>query len=255
MVGQISDPSLNTPLGIATDVSGNLYVANQGAPTVPVFAPPYTKGPIRVLRTPGYDPQEVAVSSDGLVAVANACSYSNQKCQTLYVASFIAKGATKPCATIPIPEIVVTGISFDHAGDAFVVGQVQDEQLFYVAEIKGGCAAKKAEQLTTNNNLGYVTDVHVNKQNEVALLAGPEAANVYTYKLPVNGSLGNPVSTTATPGAFYSFAFVSSGLDLYATIYTLNSQSIAKFTYPGGTIDQSFNTPEGHVAVWPPVVP
>jgi hypothetical protein len=52
-------------------------------------------------------------------------------------------------------------------------------------------------------------------------------------------------------------AFVASGLELYASIFTSNnSQSIAKFTYPGGRISQNFNTQANeYVAVWPPLVP
>lgn len=255
MVGQISDPSLNQPIVIAADVSGNVYVANQNLATVPVFSPPYINGPTRVLQAPGYIPNGVAVSSKGIVAVGNFCN--QLKCNEFYVVSFYAKGATKPCKIIPLaPNAIAANISFDHAGDAFVAGQIFNTELPYVAEIKGGCEAKTAESLTVGNNVGQVFDVHVNKQDEVALL-DTNAGNIYTYNLPVNGShgsLGKPVYTTAAPNAF-NFAFVASGLDLYAMIFG-NLSSIAELTYPGGGIRESFNIQDySYVAVWPPVVP
>ena len=73
-VGEIT--GLSYPEGLATDAFGNLFVPNQFSVTDPdevsrvfVFAPPYTKGP-RVLSDADYFPVDVAVSPQGVVAVA-----------------------------------------------------------------------------------------------------------------------------------------------------------------------------------------
>jgi hypothetical protein len=252
-VGQISDRSLDLPIGLATDVSGNLYVANQNAPTVPVFAPPYTKGPTRVLEAPGYLPQGVGVSSAGIVAVGNFCNRSN--CKEFYDVSFYAKGATKPCKTIPLaPNAIAGQVSFDQAGDAFVAGQIFSTELPYIAEIKGGCEAKVVTPLTAKNKLGQIFDVHVTKQDKVALLDA-DAGKIYTYDLPVKDSLGDPVYTTPAPNAF-NFAFLASGLDVYSNFLTLHGAGLSEFSYPSGHVYKNFATAQyNYVAVWPSVVP
>ena len=58
------------PSGLATDGSGNLYVANEGAANILVYAPPYTGAPT-TLNDSGQFPADVAVDSHGNVA---ACS-------------------------------------------------------------------------------------------------------------------------------------------------------------------------------------
>jgi len=55
-VGQIT--GFMYPAGLATDSSGNLYVANETGRGIPVFAPPYTKGPKQRRH-----PEEVSGSS------------------------------------------------------------------------------------------------------------------------------------------------------------------------------------------------
>jgi DNA-binding beta-propeller fold protein YncE len=74
MVGRIT--GLKDPGRIAVDTSGYLYVANSRATSVPVYAPPYTKGPKLTLSTPGYHPYAVAVSPNGVVAVLMTCATS-----------------------------------------------------------------------------------------------------------------------------------------------------------------------------------
>jgi hypothetical protein len=249
MVGQIT--GLGAPLGLAVDVANNLYVANQDGPTILVYAPPYTKRPILTLTTTGYFPQGVAVSPTGVVAAMNFCDTS--ACG-LYDVSFYAKNSTKPCVTVAVPNQNITGNgAFDHAGNLYLDGQNGSND--FIGEIKGGCKASKVELLKTNNTLGQLQGIQVDKAGRIAIL--PLFSSIlYTYNPPKHGSLGNPVSTTTlgSSGGGFSFAFLASGRDLYAGI---NSTGADEFDYPaGGAAISSIGFPfNGNVAVSPALIP
>jgi hypothetical protein len=256
MVGQITT-GLNSPLGLATDATGNLYVANQNVPTVPVYAPPYTGAPFLTLDAAGNLPQGVAVSAHGVVAALNYCNTSS--CDVPYVVSFYAKGSTKLCVTVPVSGNGIDGIaeggSFDDAGNLYLVGQVANSPDQFIGEIKGGCKAKKTVLLTTNTALGHLSDVHVDKADRIAIL-GLDSSIIDTYNPPKHGSLGSPVSTTTLGGSSgaFSFAFLASGQDLYANIDLAGAY---EYAYPAGGAPESqvklANI--GSVTVSPPLIP
>jgi hypothetical protein len=54
------------PYGAATDANNNLYVANNGTPTVTVYAPPFTAGPSATLQTTNY-PFSLLVANGQLI--------------------------------------------------------------------------------------------------------------------------------------------------------------------------------------------
>lgn len=249
MVGQIA--GLSAPLGLAIDVANNLYIGNQDSTTVPIYAPPYTGAPILTLNTPGSYPQGVAVSAKGVVAVMTICDSST--CG-LYDVSFFAKNSTTPCVTVavPSPNIAVYG-AFDHAGNLYLAGQNGPNQ--FIGEIKRGCKATKLELLATNNALGQLSGVQVDRAGRIAYLT-LDGAMIYTYNPPKHGSLGNPVSTTTlgTAGGGFSFAFLASGRDLYANI---NGSGAYEYAYPaGGAAKTAINLPfNGNVAVSPALIP
>ncbi len=238
MVGQIT--GLGHPLGLAVDVANNLYIANAYTSTVPVYAPPYTGAPILTLNS--YFPEFVAVSAKGVVAVINGN------------VSFYAKNSTTACATVAGSNPISAG-AFDHAGNLYLAGQIVKESNAFIGEIRGGCKATKVKLLKTNNALGQLAGVQVDKAGRVAFLA-LDSAIIYTYNPPKHGSLGNPVSTTTlgTAGGGFSFAFLASGRDLYANI---NLMGAYKFAYPaGGAAEGAILFPfHGDVAVSPSLIP
>jgi hypothetical protein len=252
MVGQIT--GLGAPLGIAIDVADNLYISNQDSFAVAslVYAPPYTGAPILTLNGTG-SPQGVAVSAKGVVAVMNFCDSSG--CE--YDVSFYAKNSTTPCVTVALPGSNISGNgAFDRAGNLYLDGQ--DGPNDFIGEIKGGCKATKVELLKTNNTLGQLQGIQVDKAGRIAILP-LFSGIIYTYNPPKHGSLGNPVSTTTlgTAGGGFSFAFLASGRNLYAGIGDSSSSGAYEYDYPaGGAAKNAILFPfNGNVAVSPPLIP
>ena len=92
------------PAGLATDIAGNLYVANEaifsGTPSVLVYAPPYTNGP--TLSLINGSPFGVSVSRQGVVAVTG-CTNSSPSCG-LGVAFYAAGSAVHVQRSLPTPQ-------------------------------------------------------------------------------------------------------------------------------------------------------
>jgi hypothetical protein len=99
--------------------------------------------------------------------------------------------------------------------------------------------------------------VHLNNEDQIVILA-PEHRYIYTYKLPRRDSLGNPIGTMSVPHGMFSFSFVASGRDVWASIYLLSLDNASEFDYPaGGAAKNTINVSPsgGDVAVTPPLVP
>ncbi len=244
-VGQIIG-DIYGPTGLATDGAGDIYIPDNNSGTIVVFAPPYTTFPKLTLDDTGNYPEDVAVSARGLVAVAN----SNPS------VSFYRKNSTKSCATVSDPSFGgLEHDTFDAEGNLFVDGE--NGNGFVVGEIRGGCNATTIERLSTGNVIGsWPGAIKIDKHDRIAIEDGYGAV-IYTYNRPVNGSLGNPVTTTPLTGAAggYNFAFRASGDSLYVADY-LNG-AIEEYAYPNGGSSKdsiSVGNTEG-VAVMPPLVP
>ncbi len=256
-IGQIT--GLSFPLGLAADAASNLYIANGGNGStggdVLVYGPPYTNTPKLTLADGAYQPNGVAVSPAGLVAVANYCTQPSCGSGTGSV-NFYRKNATKPCANLP--AFYLEADAFDAAGNLYVVGINNNPN---VGEVIGGCKAKKIKPLTTSNTIGFAGAIEIDKAGRIAILNdSAQGGVIYTYDPPKNGSLGTPVSTTPlTLTCPSTFAFLASGKDLYAADQCGWSY---KFDYPvGGAAENSLTKPPSGsprasgVAVTPPLVP
>ncbi|HLX25837.1 MAG TPA: hypothetical protein VKR05_02500, partial [Candidatus Cybelea sp.] len=89
------------PQGLASDASGNLYVADTINARIAVFASPYRNKATSVLSDSGEWPVDVAVAKDGTVAAVNICQPSGSRCSGPGAIVFFAKSTSKtPCATV-----------------------------------------------------------------------------------------------------------------------------------------------------------
>jgi hypothetical protein len=257
MVGQIAG---YLPAGLAVDTSRNLYVANSAS--VPIFAPPYTGAPTLTLSDPGYYASGVAVSSRGLVGVANICGYPSCNLGTANVA-FYAKDSTTPCAVVAGDPAQFTQIlydTFDSEGSLYVTAFDQSFNAV-IGEVKGGCSAKTIKPLTTTNTLYYPFGIRVDRFDRIAILnkGGSTYDTLDVYNRPKGGSLGTPTAVVdlVTPAYPIDFAFSESDGKVYTAEQGSGGLS-GTYAYPaGGTAEKSIivgGTPED-IAVSPPVVP
>jgi hypothetical protein len=256
LVGLIT--GLSAPAGLTNDAAGNLYVTNSVAQTALAYAPPYDAAPYLTLSPLGdFLPVRIAVSRKGVVAVVIACL--DGSCSPDIFVSLFAKGSTTACAMIPLIDIASLtppSLAFDHAGNIFLTGQLGSNT--YMSEISGGCNATTVTPLTAGNisTLGPLSAVHVNRNNQVAILT--EHGSLYTYNQPKNGSLGNPVYTTGGLAGAVDFAFTASGRDMYAVMDPAsNPSSVEEINYPSGTVVKTFTLPsKGHnISVTPALIP
>jgi hypothetical protein len=251
MVGQIT--GLYGPRGMATDKADNVYIESEGDSKIFVYAPPYTGAPAFTLDDTGWFSYDVAVSPQGIVAVANICNAPS--CGGNGSVTFYAKNSTKACATVGDPNFYsVQDDGFDDRGNLYVDGYGATSPV--VGEIKGGCHAKNITLLTTTNSINYPGGIKVDKTDGIAILDVGNKA-LYTYGPPKNGSLGSPISTVQLQAfnILYAFAFAASGRDVYVGAATSGYQ-VAEYSYPAGVLRKSFNAGGGvGVAVTPPLTP
>jgi hypothetical protein len=264
MVGQIT--GLSEPDGLTADTAGNVYVANFSGSNVQVYAPPYTGAPALTLNDTGNGPVGLAVSAQGIVAVANCTAPSCLNGS--YSVAFYAKNSTTPCATVvadPTKFSYLSYPAFDHKGKLYVTGGYDSGSKYVtvVGEVKGGCNAKTIGLLKTNNTIRLATGIQVGKDNRIAIedsCSGSCSSYIYTYDAPVKGSLGTPVSTTTlkNPRTVVGFAFVASGKNLYTAEWNTSSSDIAgEYDYPAGGAPEDVITvdPGGAGAFGPAVTP
>ncbi len=252
-VGQIT--GFTFPAGLATDRSGNLYVANETGLGIPVFAPPYTKGP-KLTLYPFGKAASIAVSTTGLVGAANYCTLPGCLGDTGNV-TFYTKNQINPCAAVYNRAAFAQVVSdaFDGHGNLYVAGLTPGGQTV-IGEISGDCNAKTIVPLTTTNTIAYPGSIQIDRAGRIAI-EDESGLMIDTYNAPKKGSLGNPISMTPLGGvsAPLAFAFLASGADLYAA--DAGSGFAYEYAYPAGGAPKKtilVNRAIG-VAVTPPLVP
>ena len=238
--------------GLAGTKAGNFYVTNTSHNSILLYKSDY-KTLLATLSDPNEFP--VAVSYEettGIVGVTNIVSTSNGP----GTVSFYAEGKTTPCATVGNPTWArVYFDAFDSKGDLFVDGEDTSGKTV-VGEIAGGCKAKTITLLKAGNVIAFPGPVQVTKDDDIAV--GDQGGAVYTYKPPVQDSLGAPIATTPLTGAsdVMAFAFGSSGKDLWTADVGLGAADEYPYPVGGSPVFRitGLTGPDG-IVVMPVVVP
>ena len=249
-LGQIT--GFSEPQGLAADAKGNLYVADTANSRIQVYAPPYTKSP-KTLSDPGQYPVDVSVLNNGeFVAVANIISTSGGPGNVILYKN---GKAVKTISNSSFARVYFNG--FDAKGNLYVDGE-NSAGATAVGEIaKLTTSGKTIRTLTYNGTIGFPGGVVVTSATKIAI-ADQEAAAIYTYDPPKNGSLGNPIHTTPLTGSgdAAAFAFTQDDKDLWTS--DAANVALAEFAYPagGGPVETFPVTGEPiGIALVPPQVP
>jgi hypothetical protein len=216
MVGQIT--GLTQPQGIATDKSGDLYVANTNSSDVLEYAPPYTGAPKMTISDPHEFPADVAISSDGVVAVTNICSAPKCALDSGNVELY-AKGSTKSCATVSDSSFNFTRVmfgEFDSTGELYIDGMNGGYQTSF-GLVTGGCSATAITYLNYVYTVSFPGGIQIDKAGHIAF-SDQYNHIVDTFNPPVNDAFGTPVSTTPLNGSTFpiGIAILASDTSLYA---------------------------------------
>jgi len=247
---------------LATDLSGNLYVARQNTRDVLIYnAPTYTS--FATIELPAKDlVGGVAVDEKtGVFAVLECQCEGAGQISAIY---FFRHGETKPCRVFTdFPGAGVSAV-FDAEGTLFF--QAFGQNLF-VASVTGECSSGTYTEYSFKQPINPVERYGISKDDNLIIQANGSDDNInspwvlYTYKHPVNGVFNKPVATT--PLQLYP----ASGEEVYDAIsgdgdHIWGSQAFGKqggtreFAYPqGGKSTRMVDVPPGEVAIFPPLVP
>lgn len=251
---------LNVPQGLATDSSGNLYVANLDAGNILVFKPPYSGAPKTIADDPGAAPLDVAIDDKGDLAVTNLSVSSGNGNVALY-----HSGATSPSSIVSSPNFQQPQYcAFDKHGNLFLDNLQRARSgngvSITMGEIVGGVHGTSIAQLKTSSPIDTngAGSIQVTTAGGIALdnyvTPGGQGGNIYTYGSPKHRDLGTPDVLHLT-GSIQplTFAFLVGDRQLVTADYSLDAAQV--FTYPGGSLVKTFDLPSGQfvqgVAVYP----
>jgi hypothetical protein len=210
---------IESPLGIATDVAGNVYIANNFADNVPEYGPGGSPL-IATLDDSGNGPVDVAVSN-GVVAVANQTNV------TVYV-----DGATEPTRTLAIPNVLeASGMAFDSKGNCYVA--FVKDTLGTAIDEYAGCAGS-ATELEVNSGTPY--NIAFDRSDNLYFSdMGPDTQGVYVCK----GVLKCQVRYRQF-GGIYDLTFDSKFKTLYVSTTDGSADEIAGIDLATGQVVRTF---------------
>jgi len=209
------------PDGIATDVAGDLYVADGDQGGV-LFYPPGATSPTATLNMPlSQQPFSIAISSRGDVAVNFRGGVS-----------FFKKGKTEPYNTVSAGSFGnLWYIAYDRDGNLYLDASVSSVS---VGEIVGGGSGSSITPLPISN-LTSPGGVAVDRSNHL-LIMDYNAATLYQYDLPNPSS---PSGSVTFPGAQHplNFALTKSNAAIYVGAANGLGQAgtFWRFGYPSGS--------------------
>jgi len=228
-VGQLT--GFGFPEGMASDIKGDLYVADFQDSRVQIYAPGFASPP-STLSDPGQYPEDVDSFANGAyVAVTN-----NETTSGGPGSVSIFEGSTLQRTITPSNLKYAYFCAFDGKGDLYVDG-LDNNNNPLIGEIPHATSGGTTfEQLTTINIIGNPAGIQVTTAGgQIAIEdAGNDA--IYTYNPPSGGSLGAPTQPTTLAGSGIpkSFAFTKNMANLYAADNLFGN--LLEYSYPiGGT--------------------
>ncbi len=227
-IGQLT--GFNAPAGMASDIKGDLYVADRLNARVQIYAAGFASPPA-TLTDAGQVPYGVDSFANGAyVAVTNQTTTSDGPGSVS-----IFKGSTL-LRTITSPNIMfLLFCAFDGKGNLYIDGEDTNYNVL-IGEIPHATSGGSTfEQLTTTNSIGRAAGIQVTTAGGQVAIEDLYDLEIYTYDPPSGGSLGTPTQITPLDSAVapLTFAFTKNMTDLYVAD---ESGGAFEYAYPtGGT--------------------
>jgi len=226
-VGQLT--GFHSPFGMASDIKGDLYVADILNSRIQVYAAGFSSPPT-TLSDPGELPFDVDSFANGAyVAVTNSSTTGDGRGSvSIFKGSTLLRTITS--ATLSSPGFC----AFDGKGDLYVDGYDPNGDVV-IGEIPNATSGGTTfEQLTTTNSIGAPRSIQVTTAGGQIAIQDIANEAIYTYNRPSGGSLGTPTQTTPlggseTPG---TFAFTKDMANLY--VADSNLGDALEYAYPSG---------------------
>ena len=220
----------NLPQGLANDINGDLYVADQLNNRIQIYAPGF-KGKPKTLSDPGQYPISVDSFANGkYVAVVNQYTTSNGPGSVMIYKDGVAG------APITSPSISQASFAaFDAKGNLYVDFIPTGSGCPCLGEIANATNGGTTLALLTTSNSIHPGGIQVTTTGQIAIF-DLGSNTVYTYHAPSDGSLGSPVAHTRLGGSLDApaeFAFTSDMKNLYVANNSDNN-SVYEFAYPAG---------------------
>jgi DNA-binding beta-propeller fold protein YncE len=220
----------NFPQGLANDINGDLYVADQLNSRIQIYAPGF-KGKPKTLSDPGQYPMSVDSFANGkYVAVVNQYTTSyGPGSVTMYTDGVAGAPITSPS----IAQAFFA--AFDAKGNLYVDFSPKGDSCPCLGEIANATNGGTTLALLTTSNSIHPGGIQVTTTGQIAIF--DQGSNtVYTYNAPSGGSLGSPVAHAHLAGSLDApaeFAFTSDMKNLYVANNSDNN-SVYEFAYPAG---------------------
>ena len=228
-IGQITD-GIDTPIALATDAAGTLYVGNKGNNTITAY-PLGATSPATTYTTGISDPGELAIGPDGSLYVSNLVGETVEQ---------FPPGSTTPSRTISFAGTSgQTGIALDAAGN------------LYVETWSNGDIEEFAPGSTTGTNLGFnfqevPYELAIDRKGNFIVNQYQDGLHVYAAAAPHNELYGFALIN----GQQGSIALSHSGKSLYVTDTVFNR--VVRMAYPQGNIANVMDGVAGNaVAITP----